>query len=286
MPGPLLAVDAPSLLYRGDYRRSRSLLDEAIANLEAANDTAMIWSARYHQASVAFGLGNLEEAEAILKSVIEEHGAPTPRVIGWAIHLRGLVAHALGNTSTAFSYLQESLRRFWESKAPSGYGESLAGIAVVLASAGDATAARFWGAADRLNEDRGESFHQPELGVYESAMKRLASLVGVDVFEAERAIGQGWSTEDAIQAALVLPPPSLSRTGPAVNKRTALPAGLSAREAEVLRLVMEGLTNDRIADSLFLSPRTVHAHLTSVYRKLGVTNRAEAVRVAVERGFS
>ena len=62
-------------------------------------------------------------------------------------------------------------------------------------------------------------------------------------------------------------------------------AGLSAREAEVLRLVMDGLTNDLIADSLFLSPRTVHAHLTSVYRKLGVANRAEAVRVAVERGF-
>jgi DNA-binding NarL/FixJ family response regulator len=53
----------------------------------------------------------------------------------------------------------------------------------------------------------------------------------------------------------------------------------------VLRLVAVGWTNDRIAAELFLSPRTVHAHLTSVYRKLGVANRAEAVRVAVERGL-
>jgi DNA-binding NarL/FixJ family response regulator len=62
-------------------------------------------------------------------------------------------------------------------------------------------------------------------------------------------------------------------------------AGLTRREVEVLRLVAKGWTNDRIAEELFLSPRTVQTHLTNVFRKLEVDNRTEAVRSAVERGI-
>jgi DNA-binding NarL/FixJ family response regulator len=50
----------------------------------------------------------------------------------------------------------------------------------------------------------------------------------------------------------------------------------------VLRLVAEGLTNARIAEELFLSPRTVHRHLNFLYRKIGINSRASAARFAVE----
>ncbi|MGN6812289.1 MAG: helix-turn-helix transcriptional regulator, partial [Thermomicrobiales bacterium] len=63
---------------------------------------------------------------------------------------------------------------------------------------------------------------------------------------------------------------------------TALPAGLTAREAEVLRLVAAGLANAEIADQLSLSPRTVNAHLTTIYGKLGVTSRGAAIRFALD----
>jgi DNA-binding CsgD family transcriptional regulator len=59
--------------------------------------------------------------------------------------------------------------------------------------------------------------------------------------------------------------------------------GLTAREHEVLRLVAEGLTDPQIAERLSVSPRTVHAHLRSIYNKLDVPSRAAAVRLAVER---
>lgn len=62
--------------------------------------------------------------------------------------------------------------------------------------------------------------------------------------------------------------------------------GLSGREVEVLRLVAKGWTNERIADELFLSPRTVQTHLTNVFRKIAVDNRTEAVRVAVALGLA
>jgi DNA-binding CsgD family transcriptional regulator len=60
---------------------------------------------------------------------------------------------------------------------------------------------------------------------------------------------------------------------------------LSAREAEVLALVADGLTNPQVAGRLYLSPRTVGQHLRSIYRKLGVPSRAAATREAVDRGL-
>jgi DNA-binding NarL/FixJ family response regulator len=53
---------------------------------------------------------------------------------------------------------------------------------------------------------------------------------------------------------------------------------LSAREGEVLRLLADGLTDREIAGALAISPRTVESHVSSLLRKLGVRNRAEAAQ--------
>jgi DNA-binding NarL/FixJ family response regulator len=60
----------------------------------------------------------------------------------------------------------------------------------------------------------------------------------------------------------------------------AHPAGLTAREAEVLDLLGEDLTNVQIAERLVLSPRTVDHHVSAVLGKLGVGTRAEAAKRA------
>jgi DNA-binding NarL/FixJ family response regulator len=57
---------------------------------------------------------------------------------------------------------------------------------------------------------------------------------------------------------------------------------LTSREIEVLRLVAGGFSNGSIAHQLVISPRTVNAHLVSIYDKLGVHSRAAATRFAVE----
>ncbi|MEX1262813.1 MAG: response regulator transcription factor [Actinomycetota bacterium] len=59
---------------------------------------------------------------------------------------------------------------------------------------------------------------------------------------------------------------------------------LTQRENDILARLAEGRSNREIAQSLFLSEKTVKAHLASVFRKLGVTNRTQAAMMAVQMG--
>jgi DNA-binding CsgD family transcriptional regulator len=63
------------------------------------------------------------------------------------------------------------------------------------------------------------------------------------------------------------------------------PAKLTARELDVLRLLCEGLRNGDIAQRLFVSPRTVDHHVSSILRKLEVTSRGAAAAEAARRGL-
>jgi DNA-binding NarL/FixJ family response regulator len=61
-----------------------------------------------------------------------------------------------------------------------------------------------------------------------------------------------------------------------------MPAGLTAREQEVLRLLAEGKTNQQIAADLVISRHTVGRHVQNIFTKLGVSSRAAATAFAVE----
>jgi DNA-binding NarL/FixJ family response regulator len=91
---------------------------------------------------------------------------------------------------------------------------------------------------------------------------------GVDILRAVRAVARG---ESAFSESLDPPGPS--------------PA-LSEREREVLALLATGATNREIAQQLDLSPHTVKEYVSSVYRKLEVRNRAEAVQRATALGLA
>ena len=62
-------------------------------------------------------------------------------------------------------------------------------------------------------------------------------------------------------------------------------ASLSAREREVLAALADGLTNQELAERLFISERTANRHLSNIFTKLGVRNRTAAARVAIEAGL-
>ncbi|MDX3582630.1 response regulator transcription factor [Streptomyces europaeiscabiei] len=98
-----------------------------------------------------------------------------------------------------------------------------------------------------------------------------------ELFAAVRAAAEGRT---------VLSPAIASRLVSAVRKPT-VPASqaLSAREREVLELVAKGTSNREIARELFISEATVKTHLTHLYGKLAVKDRAAAVAAAYDRGI-
>jgi DNA-binding NarL/FixJ family response regulator len=64
------------------------------------------------------------------------------------------------------------------------------------------------------------------------------------------------------------------------------PAGLTGREVEVLRLIAGGSSNRAIAEALFISQNTVLHHVSNIFAKTGVANRAEAASYATRHGLA
>ncbi|MEV5783786.1 response regulator transcription factor [Streptomyces sp. NPDC052287] len=97
-----------------------------------------------------------------------------------------------------------------------------------------------------------------------------------ELFTAVRAAAEGRT---------VLSPAVASRLVSAVRTPTTAQDSLSGREREVLALVSKGTSNREIARVLFISEATVKTHLTHLYAKLGVNDRAAAVAVGYDRGI-
>jgi HD-GYP domain-containing protein (c-di-GMP phosphodiesterase class II) len=77
----------------------------------------------------------------------------------------------------------------------------------------------------------------------------------------------------------------LAAAGHRLPRRRAAPAGLTAREAEVLILLARGLSNKQIATRLVIAPKTAGNHVEHIYAKIGATSRAAAAMFAVQHGL-
>ncbi len=102
-----------------------------------------------------------------------------------------------------------------------------------------------------------------------------------ELVEAIRAVQAGESMLHPVIARKVV-----NRFSPQGKEGEDAPAEeLTAREIEVLQLAGEGITNREIADRLSISHRTVQAHLSHIFSKLGVGSRTEAVVYALRKGL-
>ncbi len=110
----------------------------------------------------------------------------------------------------------------------------------------------------------------------------LKSVQSQELVQAIRAIHAGESVLHPSVARKVLDHfvPSLAKSGKQIPLET-----LTERELEVLRLVTKGLSNKEIGDELILSVRTIQGHLRSIFSKLHVGSRTEAVFQAMKEGW-
>jgi predicted ATPase/DNA-binding CsgD family transcriptional regulator len=257
------------LWIRGDYGRARARLQEslAVARRHGARDVAA--SASQGLGYVALAEGDLEGAAALLEESLAEF-----RELGdrwWA--LRGICA--LGHVAARRGAHAASRLRFEQGlETARELGDPMLEAACLegLASAhGPAVAARLLGAAESVRERAGAAWPAFVNADSERSADRVRRALGDERFAAEWAGGRAMDAAEIVGLAR----PSLP----------GHPAGLTVREVEVLRLVAAGLTDAQVADRLVLSVRTVHSHVRSIYRKLGVSSRTAATGYAFRQGL-
>jgi DNA-binding CsgD family transcriptional regulator len=130
-------------------------------------------------------------------------------------------------------------------------------------------AAQLLGAADAARKVIGGNvmpFLAPPLA---QASELAVAALGAARFEAEFEAGRRLSRDTVIRLALGEP----ARAATATDDAGSLP--LAKREADVARLVADGLTNKQIGTRLFISERTVDSHVRSILNKLGFNSRAQ-----------
>ncbi len=131
-------------------------------------------------------------------------------------------------------------------------------------------AAQLLGAADTVRAEAGARVNAILAPLLARAEALATAALGAAKFEAELDAGRGLSRDAAIRLALGEPAQGTAAASDEVG--TGL---LGKREAEVARLVADGLSNKQIGARLFLSERTVDSHVRSILNKLGFNSRAQ-----------
>ena len=204
------------------------------------------------------------------------------QAISTALYTLATLAQAECDHERAQNLFEEGLKVSAEVGNETDVARYLEGLAAVAASEGRIErAVHLWGAEEALLEkiEVGVHTYVRDRSLHQSQIVAARVRLGEEAFAAAWVEGRKMTSEQAIGYAL-----DRSAALESATPET-YPVRLSAREAEVLRLVTTGLTNAEVAGKLFLSPRTVDWHLSSIYRKLGFHSRAEATRFAIEHSL-
>ena len=293
-----LTALALTILRRADqstYPRVRSLLEESLLlSRQERSQVGIAWSL------YGLGLWQFQSGDAATARSLFEESFALFRGLGLRLHMAPplyslrKVAAQVGDLPAAYAFYQESLALFQELDDQQSCATCLEGWASVVARQGQAAwAAQLWGAAEVLREAAGPSYlfnFYPipgERADEERMRARVRTELGEQAFAQALAEGRAMTPAQALsaQAHTLLASHPLASAGADRQQIPPLPAtvDLTEREVEVLRLVARGLTDGQVAELLVISPRTVNAHLRSIYSKLGITSRHAATLFALEQ---
>jgi predicted ATPase/DNA-binding CsgD family transcriptional regulator len=275
-----LRGQARAHLMRREMRAATLRLRESLGICRRVADLAgAAWCALY-LAEVASGQGDPDAATRQLSVTIKDFERLDVPLGAYCGYVR------LGGDQLAIGRLPEALDAYAQGLALGRRWEFvidmcdlLTGLAMVAAELHrPVRAATLLGAGRAWADAFGRSSLSCARGARVECECKVENQIGYEHFTAAMAAGLGLDAGGARAKAELAVQEEAS-----ICRRLLL--GVTEREIEVLRLVAEGLTNAEIAERLELSPRTVHAHLRSVYGKLGVNARTAAVRQAASVGL-
>ena len=277
---------AHDLIIQGEQTQARPLLEEGLALCRKADSK-----------------GGLAYALSLLGQVTLEQGdvASASDYFTESLRLNQEVGHQQSISRSFFSLACGLALRKDYAQACTLYKEGLAiaialehpgliascleGLAIVGTALGQHTwSARLWGAAEAVRPNHAQSLPQVMHASNEQAQTAARTHLGEKLFASAWEEGRAMSAQQALAAQ---EPISLAGqvSTRSVNTpgKTRISHHLTRRETEVLRLVVEGLTNAQIAQQLTLSTGTVNWYVRSICSKLAVSSRTAATRIAIEQ---
>ncbi len=272
-------------MVRGDFAASERFIEQSIAAFRAINPNTLVWYQGI-LATIYAGLGKRREAQAALEEA-ETLVGTVPRIsMPAALGLSSVVEAALllGDRERVVRHY-EHLANFRGQFHNVVIDRLLGQIETIRGDYADAH--RSLDAAETIT--RRDSIRQ-ELARVLLAQADLALAKGGNgaterartLLREAQALYRGFGNEtDAGRVEGRLRALAHGRV-----PRQVFPAGLSAREAEVLHLVAAGQSNREIAEQLVLSEKTVENHLTRIYGKIGADNRVAAATFAIHHGLA
>ena len=306
------------LRFQGEYTRMRVLLDERVTLVREQHEPALLaetlnslgWAAFYQdrseeairlcsesldlyqqmddQLGIATSLSGLalvmtqqraypRALELLQEAVTIRRQQQDHASLAYALNAQAKAAALHGEEVLARSACLEALELTTRLRQPFGTAYNLEASAIVASMLGQtSTAIQLFSVGQKLRDRFGIPLPPSLRTMREQELLPLRLQLGTEAFALQWDQGQELSPEQArLLARQMLEDQSVHYT-PAFH----YPAGLSQREVDVLRLVASGYTDTQVAHELVLSPRTVSAHLRTIYRKIEVNSRTAATHWA------
>ena len=272
-----------------EYARAEERLRRSLDLAAAAGDAWGVAKTKHWLGIVSLEREDLVRADAELREALEDfRRLGDLRQICMVVGNIGSVAMMAGNNTRALAALAESL-----SMAQSlGYGwwveMCLDLFGFIAAITGERERAlRLFGATGTLRPQTGEPVRSGLVHEQARILAEIRAELGEEATATILRAGAAMSLQDAVEEALAVGSAAPPENAPAPSRNLPPPdsAGLTAREVDVLRLIVEGKTDPEIAETLFISRATVSKHVGAVLTKLGVPTRSAAAVAAVRRGL-
>ena len=276
----------------GDQTLLSSLLDEGLALNKELGEREGIANVYSLSAQLAFRQGDISSARMQIEmSILLYREIGQRRALAESLAILARIALSQGERTEARVLYDKS----WEIARELNHmwliAVCLEGRASITAEEGQLVwAAQLWGAADALRESIRVPIPLHERADNERSIATARTRLGEQNFAAAWEAGRVMTPDQVITSQgneigtpMAAPANTSSSTHPTAS---TYPAGLTAREVEVLRLVARGLTSGEIALELKISEKTVAHHLTHIFNKTSSDNRAAAAAYAIRHGLA
>jgi non-specific serine/threonine protein kinase len=287
-----LVVLGLAAMYRGDHDLAEAYGQDALGRYRrmVTDPRAPAWVCMvlHNLGVVAYAREDLSLAATRFdEALVREREIQFSWLAGITQANLGNVARDRGDHARALSCYREALalgKAHGDKRILAIAVDGAAGVAMARGQA--ERAGRLFGAAAALREEAGIPVDAPLLRAWERGMAATRTAVGEAAFAAALATGRAVPLEASVAEVAALTKEVDAKEVAIDEGEAAATYGLTTREMDVLRLLAAGRTDREIAETLFLSSRTVNTHTARIYAKLGVGSRAEAAAWAVRHGIA